>query len=111
MGVFLPEVSYKVMDEGKAHLARALENMFNAQPMKVQERTMQNELITRVVKHKFDAYPKLNPKIREHYEMLFGKPSKAGTSDGAAEEEAPKISRPFGFGAFASHRPPHATST
>ena len=105
MGLFLPEVSYRLMDEGKAHLAHKLENMFNAEPMVVEERNKQNELIRRVIKHKFDAYPKLNPKIQEHWQTLFGKkPLSAGTSNGAAEEVAPKASRPFGFGAFKSHR-------
>ena len=104
MGVFLPEVSYKLMDEGKAHLAHKLENMFNAEPMVVEERNKQNELIRRVIKHKFDAYPKLNPKIREHYKTLFGKQSSAETSNGAAEEVTQKASRPFGFGAFKRHR-------
>ena len=105
MELFNPGVSYKTMDVGKAHLARTLENMFNAEKMFVQQRDMQNRLVDREIKHKFDAYPKLNPKIQEHYNVLFGKHAGASTPKptNAAQEEASQVPVSFGFGAFQSH--------
>jgi len=88
------------MDEGKAHLAHTLEIMFNAERMVVQERNQQNHIVMREIKHKFDAYPKLNTKIQEHYSTLFGNPASAGDS---TKEEKTKTPLPFGFGAFAAH--------
>ena len=98
---FCPEVSYRLMDEGKAHLARTLETMYNLEPMVVKERNQQNHVETREIKHKFDAYPKLNTKIQEHYSTLYGKRASAG---GSTEEETTKTPLPFGFGAFAAHK-------
>lgn len=96
------------MDEGKAHLAHALESMFNAEPMVVEQRNQQNRLVTREIKHKFDAYPKLNTKIQEHYSIFYGKPAIAGDS---TKEETMKVPLPFGLGAYAamSQRPENGT--
>ena len=42
INVFGSGVPYKVMDEGKAHLARMLEKMYNAEEMVVWEKNKQN---------------------------------------------------------------------
>mmetsp|Transcript_32409 Transcript_32409/g.85049 ORF Transcript_32409/g.85049 Transcript_32409/m.85049 type:complete len:108 (-) Transcript_32409:184-507(-) len=105
MEKFNPGVSYKLMDEGKAHMARTLETLFNSEPMVVEQRNQQGILVKRVINHTFDAYPKLNVKIQEHYDSIFGKPKKHART---GEAEAPKTPLPFGFGAFRKHRIPDA---
>ena len=69
--------------------------------MVVRHRDKDGKLVKRVIDHKFDAYPKLNSKIQEHYDTIFGRPKK---NTRAGEAEAPKTPLPFGFGAFAIHR-------
>lgn len=140
---FSPGASYKVMDEGKAHLAHALEKMcvaesrspgrlahvklsfprltlaaqkfsqprgpcidtsacrYNMEEMFVEQRDQQGSIVKRVINHTFDVYPKLNSKIQEHYDRIFGKPKKHTRT---GEAETPKTPLPFGFGAFRSHR-------
>lgn len=71
--------------------------------MIVEQRNQQGVLVKRVISHKFDAYPKLNSKIQEHYDTIFGKPKK---HKGSGTEEATKTMLPFGFGAFRNHRFP-----
>ena len=39
--------------------------IFNAEPMVVQEINRNTEKVTRVIKHRFEAYLKLNPKIHQ----------------------------------------------
>ena len=90
------------MDEGKAILAHRLEEIFNLEKMIVEERNHQNVLVKREIKHKFEAYPKLNKKIQEHYDALFAKRGLGKRSDEAPTKET--IPVPFGFGAFMSHR-------
>ena len=97
---FCPGSTYKVMDEGKAILAHRLEEIFNLEKMIVEERNHQNVLVKREIKHKFEAYPKLNKKIQEHHDTLYGKRGKE--SDEAAAKD--KVPLPFGFGAFKVHR-------
>ena len=70
--------------------------------MIVEQRNQQGVLVKRVINHTFDAYPKLNAKIQEHYDSMFGKPKKHKTG----KEEESKTLLPFGFGAFRSHRFP-----
>lgn len=100
INVFGSGVPYKVMDEGKAHLARMLEKMYNAEEMVVWERNKQNIFEKRVVKHTFEAYHKLNPKIQTHYNILYGRPGGANKPESSTEQEARKAPRAFGFGAF-----------
>jgi len=78
---------------------------FNSEPMVVEQRNQQGILVKRVINHTFDAYPKLNVKIQEHYDSIFGKPKKHART---GEAEAPKTPLPFGFGAFRKHRIPDA---
>lgn len=102
MAKFQPGVHYKVMDQGKAYLARKLEQMFNAEKMIVTERTKENKLVKREIKHTFEAYLKLNKQIQEHYCNIFGRPACAKVS--TSMEEEPTDLLPFGFGAFGEHR-------
>ena len=102
MATFCPGVSYKLMDEGKAHLAHKLDEFFNAEPMIVEQRNKFNEIEKRHVKHKFEAYPKLNKKIQEHHDVLFG--NKAGAEKAEDESAEAKVPLPFGYGALKSHR-------
>ena len=55
MDRFIPGESYRLKDEGKARLARKLEEMFNAEPMVVNERNRQGVFERQVIKHKFDS--------------------------------------------------------
>ena len=98
---FCPNETYKVMDEGKAHLARALENLFNMERTYVQERNQHNKIVQREIKHKYNAYPKLNKKVQEHYDNIFGSKVSAKVPSGSVEGKA---SLAFGFGALKSHR-------
>ena len=52
------------MDQGKAHLARCLENKFMEEPM------MHHGVVK---EHVFDAYPKLNDKIQIEWDAIFGR--------------------------------------
>jgi len=83
-------------------LVHKIEEMYNLEPMVVEERNQQNVLVKRQIKHKFKAYPKLNKKIQEHYDALFAKRGLGKRSDEAPTKET--IPVPFGFGAFMSHR-------
>ena len=103
MNLFCPGITYKVMDEGKAHLSHTLEDLFNVEKMVVHERNYQNVVVSRVIKHRFEAYPKLSTKIQAHYDTLFGKPVRGKKSMIAPEEEVAKVPLPFGFGAFQAH--------
>jgi hypothetical protein len=103
MTTFCPGVSYKLMDEGKAHLAHRLEEIFNAEPMVVEERDKHNVLRKREIMHRFEAYPKLNKKIQEHHDNIFGIHRKSATKPNEAAAET-KALVAFGYGAFKSHR-------
>ena len=94
-----PTVSYRLMDEGKAHLARRLEEMYNLKKMYAVETDKQGVKRKRLVDHTFNAYPKLNKKIQEHYDILFREPESAQSETESTKKEAAG-SRPFGFGAF-----------
>ena len=72
--------------------------------MIVEQRNQQGILVKRMINHTFDAYPKLNTKIQEHYDSMFGKPKKHKTG----HEEESKTPLAFGFGAFRNHRYPSA---
>ena len=97
---FCPSVSYRLMDEGKAHLANKLEEMYNIEPMVVRERDQQNKIVTREVKHTFQVYSKLNKQIQAHYDTIFG--PRTRKSGEASADESQLL--PFGFGAFQIHR-------
>ena len=62
----LPDVKYTNMHAAKARLARVLQEIFNTQPMMVNGA---------VVDHKFNAYPKLNPRCKEEWDAIFGSSS------------------------------------
>lgn len=100
---FNADVKYKLMDEGKAHLAHTLAIMYNAQPMVAQHRNQQNILVQRVIKHRFDAHPKLNTKIQEHYEKLFGRPQSANDCEEEETTKTTKTPLAFGHGAMLSN--------
>ena len=99
MDLHCPEVSYKVMDDGKAHLARTLETLYNLEPMVTMDRKVNGAEEERVVKHKFEAYQKLNTKIQERYDAIFGRPASAKPRQQEAEEE-PNVAMAFGSGAI-----------
>jgi hypothetical protein len=102
MDRFIPGESYRLKDEGKARLARKLEEMFNAEPMVVNERNRQGVFERRVIKHKFDSYPKLNKQIQEHYDIIYGgsRVEEEAIGEASAQDKMPL---PFGYGAFAVH--------
>ena len=102
MDKFLPGVPYKVMDEGKARLAHVIEETFNMEPMFVQEKNKEGVWVTREIKHKFEAFQKLNKKIQEHHDIIFKRPANAKASAGDAAQD--KMGVPFCFGAFKVHR-------
>ena len=87
------------------HALTTCARSFNLEPMIVEQRNQQGILVKRVINHKFDAYPKLNTKIQEHYDSIFEKVKKHKSS---GTEEASKMPLPFGFGAFRNHRSPTA---
>jgi len=53
--------------------------------------------------HRFEAYPKLNKKIQEHHDNIFGIHRKSATKPNEAAAET-KALVAFGYGAFKSHR-------
>ena len=90
------------MDEGKAHLARKIEQYFNLEPMIIDQRNKFNKIEQRHIKHTFETYSKLNKNIQEHYDVLFGNP--AGAQKAEQKSAEAKMPLPFGYGALKNHR-------
>ena len=92
----LPSTKFKLKDEGKAHLAKALENAFNARPM---------YHLDRRIDFLFDAYPILTDDIKNHWCNIFGVPKEHGRpgkkkADAKEKVGTEKRQKPFGYGAI-----------
>ena len=87
MATWLPDVKYKNLSDGKVRLIRALQEKFQAQPLMFEGK---------VIEYKYDGYAKLDAKLKEAWDAIFGvpvgskRPAEAGTTAAKGQNEKEK---------------------
>jgi hypothetical protein len=89
-----PGVVCRRNEQRIVHLARKLQEMYNAEPMINYGRT---------VNFKFNAREKLNKKLQEEWDSIFGEPegktAEDSQKDQSESEKTKEVPKPFGYGA------------